>query len=442
MRDYVLTLIIVCIVPVCLMRPWLGFIAWFWLGLMNPHRLTWGFAYSMPFAMWIGGATLLGMVFAKDRRPVPWTSELVLMVVLLAYFTMTCFFAWAPAFAWPQLEKVAKIILMTILVGMFIYGKQRIYALLFTIALSLGFYGFKGGIWSILHGGAERVQGPENSFLDGNTFIGLALNMVLPLILFLARDSEKKWMKYGLYLTAFLTVISIIFTYSRGAYLGLAAILPFLVWRARYRWFAIIFLGGGILAAPFVLPDKVFERAEQIENYQEDGSANQRLQSWTVAWNIAMDRPLTGAGFEFEFAGDDERWFSYGSEKYNRFIHYSSAAHSIYFQVLGQHGFVALALFLAMVACSMLRLQRLRRLSSGSADTQWIGGAATALQIGLVGYVVSGAFLSSAYFDLAYLYYALGAILAREARASVVVTEHVSPRVEGHMAKLGSNPRT
>ena len=60
---------------------------------------------------------------------------------------------------------------------MFIYGKTRVRALLFVVVGSIGFYGFKGGIFSIIHGGAERVQGPENSFIDGNTFLGLALNM-------------------------------------------------------------------------------------------------------------------------------------------------------------------------------------------------------------------------------------------------------------------------
>ena len=60
MRDYVLTLLILGLLPVCVWRPWIGILVWYWFGLMNPHRLTWDFAYSMPFASWIGGATLVG----------------------------------------------------------------------------------------------------------------------------------------------------------------------------------------------------------------------------------------------------------------------------------------------------------------------------------------------------------------------------------------------
>ena len=145
MRDYVLTAFVFALLPVCLVRPWLGILAWYWLGLMNPHRLTWGFAYTMPFAMLVGIATLLGAVMAKDRRPIPWNRELILMAILLAYFTVTTFFAWVPEYAWPQWEKVAKIIFMTFVATMFIYGKARIRALLLVVVASIGFYGFKGG---------------------------------------------------------------------------------------------------------------------------------------------------------------------------------------------------------------------------------------------------------------------------------------------------------
>ncbi len=432
MRDYVLTAIVFALLPVCLARPWLGILAWYWIGLMNPHRLTWSFAYTMPFAMLVGGATLLGAVLAKDRRPIPWNRELILMAILLVYFTVTTFFAWAPAYAWPQWEKVAKVIFMTFVATMFIYGKDRIRALLFVVVASIGFYGFKGGIFSIVHGGAERVQGPENSFIDGNTFIGLALNMVIPLLVALALDESRRWMRRLLYLTAGLSVIASIFTYSRGAWLGLAVIIPLVLLQLKMTPRIIVVIGL-VLSAAFasaIFPEKVFQRADTIANYEEDGSANQRLESWSVAWNVAKDRPLVGAGFEFEWANDG-RWLEYGSEKYRDFMTAankdSAAAHSIYFQVLGQHGFVAFFIFLWLLVSVHLTLLRIRATGRKDPDIAWIGTYATGLLIGLVGYVVSGAFLSSAYFDLAWLYFALAAVLSREIALTVPNRGHESP---------------
>src|SRR5678815_4061445 len=136
MRDYVLTAFVFAMVPFCVARPWIGILMWYWLGMMNPHRLTWGFAYTMPFALMIAAATLVGAIFARDRRPIPWNTELVLAVVLLGYFTFTTFFAWAPVYAWPQLEKVVKVIFMTLVATMFIHGRYRIRALLLVVVAS------------------------------------------------------------------------------------------------------------------------------------------------------------------------------------------------------------------------------------------------------------------------------------------------------------------
>ena len=439
MRDYVLTAFIFAIIPVCLVRPWLGIIAWYWLGIMNPHRQTWDFAYTMPFAMLIGGATLLGALMARDRRPIPWNRELILIVILMLYFTFTTLFAWAPSYAWVQWEKVFKIVLMTLVATMFIYGHDRIRTLMWTIVISIGFYGVKGFFFVLRSGGAERVQGPENSFLDGNTFMGLAFTMVIPLMIFMARTEKKHWIKWSLYVMAMLTIVSTIFTYSRGAYLGLVVILPLIFLQARKKIIAACILIPAVLLAPIVLPETVFQRADTIENYQKDGSANQRLQSWTVAWNLAKESPLTGAGFEFEYSPDEDRWMRYASEEYTWALQRASSAHSIYFQILGQHGFVALLLFLVLLFGTLLSLNRIKKRAMTSADSTWAASYASGLQVGLIGYMVSGAFLSSAYFDLAWLFFALTAILAREVKP---VSDHRYGVKPGFGAALPSRAAT
>ncbi len=416
MRDPVLLIVVLALLPFCAYRPWIGISVWYWFGLMNPHRLTWGFAYSLPFAEWIGGATLLGIFFAKDRKPIPWNRELVLVVCLIVYYTITTIFAWAPAEAWDTWAKVLKIVLFTYLATMFIYGKDRIRVIMLVIGLSIGFHALKGFIYLLSTGFAGRVSGPPQSFVSGNTFIGLAFNMTGPVLLVLAREEGRKWMKRLLYFAFVSTVISTIFTYSRGAYIGLAAILPLMFLQARQKFFAAIILIPALIVAPMVLPDRVFNRVDKIEGYEEDSSANQRLQSWTVAWNLAKDYPVTGGGFNFEYSPDEDRWMRYTDQKYSWALRHASAAHSIYFQTLGQHGFVCLGLFLALLLGTEMSLQKTKRLTKGRKESQWLASYATGLQIGLVGYMVSGAFLNSANFDLAFLYYAMSAILAREAK--------------------------
>jgi probable O-glycosylation ligase (exosortase A-associated) len=383
---------------------------------MNPHRLTWGFAWSLPFAMAIAVATLSGALFARDRKSIPAVPEVLIAFGLLAYFTLTTFFSWAPDHAWAQLEKVAKIIVMTFVAMMFIYGRNRIQWLLLVVALSIGFYGFKGGIWSIQRGGSEMVLGPEGSFIEGNTFMGLALNMVIPVLVALARVEERKWVRSFLYLTGLLSVIASIFTYSRGAWLGLAIVVPLVLLQfgAKVRMALGLTLVACIFAAPMIMPDRFFSRFDTLENYQDDCSANQRFMSWTVHWNIAKAHPFVGGGFELEWA-DGGRYLEFGSEKYAHcFYVQSSAAHNIVLQVLGQHGMVAGAMFVLLLALVPLKLWRVHRDGKKRPETRWISTYAYGVFAGYMGYLVSGMFLSSAYFDLPWLYMAIAAILGRE----------------------------
>jgi probable O-glycosylation ligase (exosortase A-associated) len=436
------------LVPVCFARPWIGILTWYWIGLMNPHRLTWSFAYDMPFAMIVGGATLLGAIAARDRRPIPWDRELILIAVLLAYFTFTTFFAWAPIDAWQELEKVSKIILMTFVATMFIYGKVRIRYLMLVVVGSIGYYGFKGGLWSILTGGKEQVLGPEGSFIEGNTFISLALNMVIPLMIAVAREEQNRWLRRLLYLTAALSAIASFFTYSRGGWLGLAVIGVFILLQLKntQRVLLVSILAAVFLAAHSLLPERVFVRADTLENYEEDCSANQRLMSWTVHWNVAKAYPLTGGGFEFD-AAKDGRWLTYGDPKYLPCFRdaTSSSAHSIYFQILGHHGFVAFFIFMALLVSVQLKLFRIRRQAKKRPDTKWISSYATGLQIGLAGYLISGAFLSSAYFDLPWLYYALTVILSREFAShtsQLAASAKPPPLTQWRTTQGGSQTRT
>jgi probable O-glycosylation ligase (exosortase A-associated) len=78
------------------------------------------------------------------------------------------------------------------------------------------------------------------------------------------------------------------------------------------------------------------------------------------------------------------------------------AAHSIYFQVLGHHGFVGLSLFLGIWISTIWMTSKIRKESRGVPQAQWCFDLASMCQVALVGYAVGGAFLSLAYFDLPY----------------------------------------
>ncbi len=387
---------------------------WFWIGLMNPHKLGWNVATTMPLASIVGIATLVAMLVTKDKKPIAWTREMVLLIILCAYYTLTTFFAWAPFEAWEQWDKVMKIILMTFIATKLIYGRERIHLLMLVIAFSIGFYGIKGGIFSITTGGHFHVMGPENTFISGNTSIGLAMLMVLPLLVFLAREETQKWLRTFYYAAFWLTLVATIFTYSRGALLGLAAILPLMLLRTKRKFLVmLVVLPVAYVAADFV-PKELYTHAETVGTYEQDASSMQRIQAWGVAINVAKDHPLVGAGFNYEYAVDaDLLWLQY-ADFLGNWNNRARSTHSIYFQVLGQHGFIAFGLYMALLIGTYFKAERIKRDGVKNPSLTWISNYASAIQIGIVGYGVAGAFLSLAYFDLFYAYVAILAMLHRE----------------------------
>lgn len=424
MRDILLMSILLASVPLILYRPWVGILMWYWVGIMNPHRLTWGFMHDFPIAMMVAAVALTAFIIARDRQSLPFTREVCLLAAMAAWFTLTTYHAWVPDEAWDYWAQFMKILLFTAVTPILIYGRKRVEALILVIVGSLAFYGVKGGVFVLTTGGQGHVLGPSGSFISGNTNLGLALIMVLPLMLVISRQlvagrmacmPDATWSRaagLGSYGAFWLTGLAIVFTYSRGALIGLGAIAPFVFMRMRQK-IALIIIGIFAVAVVGVtVPDRVIDRAQTIQTYDEDWSAMQRIQAWGVAWNVAVENPATGAGFEMRQMGD-ERWLSYA-----RFLgewpNEARAAHSNYFQVLGQHGFVGLGIYLGVLGSVSLSLLRLSRVARKREDTVWIAEYAWAILIGMVGYVVAGLFLDMAYFTLFYAMVAITIVLRRE----------------------------
>ncbi len=132
---------------------------------MNPHKQAWGFAQNFPFALIVAIVIILAFMFSREKKEMIWTRETVLLLIFVGWMFTTTIFSLYPQFAWEQWDKVWKIQLMVFLTAMIIKERQHLHWMIWVIALSLGYYGVKGGIFTIAHGGAYRVQGPEQTFL-------------------------------------------------------------------------------------------------------------------------------------------------------------------------------------------------------------------------------------------------------------------------------------
>lgn len=392
-RDVLVTAIVLGTLPFILKHAYVGVLLWTWISIMNPHKLAWGFAADAPFAAIAASVTLLSLFTTRDRVQLPLDPIVVLLLVFIAWMGLTTILAIDPQLSLVQLEKVLKIQLITLVAIAVLHDKKQIHLFIWIIAISLGFYGAKGGLFTLLTGGGSRVYGPSGGFISENNALALATIMLIPLLYFLWLVTANRWIRRGVMAVMLLSVASALGSQSRGALLAIVAMAAFLWLRSpRKIAYGIPMLIIGVALVLF-MPETWVSRMETIQSYQEDSSAMGRINAWLTMLNIANDR-FFGGGFEV----------------YNQFVYqiYSpnpalvKAAHSIYFQVLGEHGWVGLLLFVSLWLLVWREAGKLRRKSSGRNDVLWVYHLAGMIQVSLIGYAVGGAFLSLAYFDLPY----------------------------------------
>jgi probable O-glycosylation ligase (exosortase A-associated) len=294
--------------------------------------------------------------------------------------------------------------------------------------ISLGYYGVKGGIFTVIGGGVDRVLGPEGTFIGGNNEIALALIMTIPLMHYLQTISPKPWVRHSLTAAMMLCALAALGSYSRGALLAIAAMVAFLWLKSQHkvRMSALFMLA--IPPALAFMPAQWTERMDSINNYEEDGSVQGRFNAWWMAYNLAKDHPFTGGGFEII---TPELFWAYAPNPQD--LH---AAHSIYFQALGEHGFVGLGLYLLLGLYTWRTGSWIIRNTKNLPEFKWASSLATMIQVSVIGFAVGGTFLSLLYFDVPY--YLMGAMITMR----VLVEKELKQRALSVTGKKGTgSPR-
>ncbi len=429
MRDLLVLSIVFGSIPFCLARPHIGIFLWVWISYMNPHRLTWGIAYNFPVAQLIALVVLVGFIFdffkGKVSLYVFKERETILLLFLWVMFTFTTFFAFNQQLAWIKWISVSKVLLMTFFTIILIDDRNKLRYLCLIISFSIGFYGIKGGIFSLHSAGMYRVWGPPDSFLYDNTAIGLAIGMILPFFYFLSKEERKTQLKIILIITFILSTLAIMFTYSRGALLGLAVVgfLLFLRLKLSRKVLAIpVLIILAIILIPRI-PENWVDRVKTISQYKQDLSAISRITAWKNAWKVAKSLPLTGAGFQALEEENIKLLFeTLGIQDERPPEMYSSDNHSIYFEVLSENGFITFGLFIILALFSIFSLRKLRKESGKVTSLKWQRNYSHMTEIGIITYLVSGAFLEFATFDLYYHLIAIVIILKSIKRRCVDIS--------------------
>ncbi len=415
MRDAVFILLMGLLLLMAMGRPFVGVLLWSWISFMNVHRLSWGMATTLPWAVLTFGATLVGCIVAREPRRLQVTAMMVMLAVFAVAVTLTSLVALnVPGVVWHKWDRTFKVIIGVLLTAALLTERWRIHALVWLMVIALGYFGVRGGVFTLTTGGGFMVLGPPDSTIFDRNHIAVALLFSIPLMNWLRMHSRHPIIRLGLVAAMVLTLFGAIGTQSRGALIAMAAVALMLWLRTPRKIVSGMAIVLAVLAVVSFMPQSWVDRMTTIETFEEDRSAMGRLQVWEAAWKIAAARPLTGGGFRAVYSQDVVNVYAPGIT--------ARATHNIYLEVLHEHGFLVFGLWSAMIGTAIFYTLRIVAMARDRPDLRWASDLARMSQVSMVAYLVGGLFLSLAYWDVFWTLMAvLGAthaIVRREVRAA------------------------
>ncbi|QIB64718.1 putative O-glycosylation ligase, exosortase A system-associated [Kineobactrum salinum] len=421
MRDLLLVGFLFVAIYYSFKRPYIGVAAWAWIALMAPAEWAFGFSQTFRLNLTIVVVTALAYLFAS-RKPAFQMNALGFWVLAFGLWTLVTTAASLnsdPAWVWSYWTQFLKILLLFFFVTLTISKRLHIDTLVWALVLAISAYAGMEAVKFVLSGGSHMIRGRPGIIADRND-LAVAINMCIPLVIYLIQTTQHKWLKLGLMGLLFLNVLSVIGTYSRGGFIGLT-VLAFAFWlRSRHK---VVLAIGALLFLPLLYestPDDWQERQATVSTAaEEDGSFIGRIWAWKVSTLIALDYPLTGGGFR---AVTEPHLWNYYAPYTPEFSPLESppipehikpkAAHNIYFQVLGDHGFIGLGIFLLFLALGLFGTIKNARLGRQQEEDSWYRQLASALTLSMVGFGITGANVSLAYFDLLYAILGIIAVMS------------------------------
>lgn len=411
MRDLVMLGFMLPFVALAFLSPFAGYLLWGWCGLVALNFYLFGFMQGVPYVQVFALITLVSALMQRgdgttlQLRGNP-TFYWMLVFVVHGLVCATLAYPDLPR-NWELWGNVAKTALFCSLMPLLATNRFRIHALVLMIAIGTSFHGVLDGLKFLSSGGAHRAQ--VIAKFGDNNHLAMVLLMVIPLLYYLYTYSKVLWVRMAFLGTILLMVLAVVATNSRGGLLGLFAVAIWLVYRSRRRFLGALLIAASAYLVILLAPSSWTERMDTIQAAEEDASFMGRVVAWRVSAAIAQEHPVFGGGFRAVQSFPVWKQFQnapslLGFVDYHREFSYAPAAHSIWFEVLGDQGFVGLAIFIALIANAFRVAMAVRRLARlNGAGQQWAADLGNMLTVALVAYVVTGSALSAAYFELPYV---------------------------------------
>ncbi|MES2018758.1 MAG: putative O-glycosylation ligase, exosortase A system-associated [Pseudomonadota bacterium] len=424
MRDIFFMAVLPLMLYAMAKRPFVALGMWIWTAMFFPNAWLYGFASGFRYNLLFTGVAIAGYVVLRDKPRLVMHSIVGLVLLFFAWTTVsTMLTVGSPDVAWDIWGRFFKVVLLFLFVVLIVEKKLHVDFFLWCLVLSLGFYAGLEALKYISSGGGHKIAGFAGHVLGDRNELAVAFVMTLPVCVYLMGEYGKQSLliRYGFLGLMALIVFAVIGTQSRGGFIALLGLGGFFFLKSERKILLSVLVLALVVALSYYVPPEWTARMDTIGEAREDASFMTRVVAWKLSFILAMQNPLFGGGFKAleQYAVWSrlcEDFFSYpffytGDALPNPLN--ARAAHSVYFQILGDHGFGGLIIYLLLLLRTFLSARALTRLARQYSETHWIASVGTMLQLCLFAFCVGGAALSFAYFEVLFALCGLAVVLEK-----------------------------
>lgn len=395
---------------------------------LNPDERWWsaeipGLSYSFISALLM--LIALGVGYKRYTDMSPWKRQPIFkwMLLLLAVYYAGYLYALSPVHHDRFTFALTKLVIITLVAYKLVHSKAILHVSMWAYIVGATYIGYLATITGRNRG--NRVEGIGMADSPDANGVAAALVPAAALLMYYAWLGNKK-VKALCVVCGALIANGLVLINSRGAFLGAVAgggafllIMMFSKYRQKgQRGMAVLIAVVGVSGALSMADETFWERMGTLknpENQQESGSS--RVNFWLATFDVVRDYPM-GVGVQ----GYNRVVGNYLGEEFN-----NKSVHSLWFQGLGEVGWIGFGLFLAMLI-SLYRLSRRARkwvLQENDTETYF---KIRALECALFGYLVAGSFINQFRAEILYWMILLVAVAANIHYLRHVSTETVATK--------------
>lgn len=440
MRSAFLAIVLSYVLFTGLSYPFVAMLAYVWIDIVKPQALAYSFINSLPLSMIAALITLVVFVVRGDKKRVVNLPAILLLAAFAVWITFTTYVADPGIEPWVKWDWAFKIVVFSTFIPFVIRSRIHIEAFLLTMVFAIATISFSGGVKAAMGGGGYgvlAVMGGANTGLAESSTLAAVCIMQLPIMHYLYKHSiifaGSRAFKLMIAGTALINMFAVVGSGARTGLVAGAMLLALYGLRTRRK----IAFGVALLIALAIVSQLDLSktawgtRMSSINTYQQDSSALGRVAVWKWTVEFAMSHPL-GGGFDAfrlnRIALANEEGIQYFDSREYR----GKAFHNVFFEVLGEQGFIGLGIYLTILALTFLKLARVRKRSQGDPELDWMSDLAIRLSDALLVLLVGGMFVGIAY--QAYIFYlvSLGICLGELIPATKVRTNFMMRHAKQH----------